>query len=288
MPNLRDFQFDQNGVIQAIIMSPPGKGKTSLAATFPRPNFWDFDGKVEVARNPRFLKKYGVRSILYEKFPEPAVADPKKLPTAYANACRYFDLWMSPGKREQWDTAVIDSGTTLSMVARCQALHILGKLQRTKTLAKAQEFGMEAMEQGDWGAERSLVEKFIKQLLDTGKNVLLLVHEKEIVKNGVTEIVPLFTGDSKTVIPAMFKDVWHLRPGIQNNQIVTKLVAEPIGNYQIRSELGITEILDPDYDKIAAQIRTRQQEALAVAASISGPGGIPVPATQGATVPAKI
>lgn len=284
MPNLNTYQFDQNAVIQAIIMSPPGKGKTSLAATFPRPNFWDFDGKVEVARNPRFLRKYGVRSILYEKFPEPAVANPKILPTAFAKACEYFDQQMRPGYRDKWDTAVIDSGTTLSMVARCQALMILGKLQRSKTLEKAQNFGMEAMEQSDWGAERSLVEKFVKQLLDTGKNVLLLVHEKEVVKNGVTEIMPLFTGDSKTVIPAMFKDIWQLRPTVVNNQPTIKLVASPVGFVQVRSELGLDEVIDPDYDKIIARLRQLQNDALA--ASQPASGGIPAAAPQGATVPA--
>lgn len=280
MPNLNTYQFDKNAVIQAIIMSPPGKGKTSLAATFPRPLFWDFDGKVEVARNPRFLRKYGVRSIIYEKFPEPAVANPKLTPTAYAKACLFFDEWTKPGKLSQWDTAVIDSGTTLSIVARCQALMILGKLQRSKTLAKAQEFGMEAMEQSDWGAERSLVEKFVKQLLDTGKNVLLLVHEKEVVKSGVTEIMPLFTGDSKTVIPAMFKDVWQLRPTVVANQPAIKLIGSPLGNVQVRSELGLDEVIDPDYDKIIARLRSLQNEAL------SASGGIPAAASQGATVPA--
>lgn len=282
MPNLNTYQFDQNAVIQAIIMSPPGKGKTSVAGTFPRPNFFDIDGKVEVCRNPRFIRKYGVRSILYEKFPEPAIANPRIVPTAYAKLCAYFEEWMSPGKRNQFDTWVIDSGTTLSLIARCQALMILGKLQRSSTLKKAQEAGMEAMEQQDWGAERSLVEKFIKQVLDTGKNVLLLVHEKEIVKNGVTEIVPLFTGDSKTVIPAMFKDIWQLRPTMLENKPAIKLVASPIGYVQTRSELGLDEVVDPDYDKIITRLRSLQIDAL------SASGGIPAAAQQGATVPAKV
>jgi len=282
MPNLQDFKFDSNAVIQAIIMSPPGKGKTSLAATFPRPNFFDCDGKVEVARNPRFLRRYGSRSILYQKFPEPTIANPKIIPTAYGKMCSYFDEWMSPGKRDQFDTWVLDSGTTFSMIARCQALYILGKLQRSKTLEKAQREGMEAMEQQDWGAERSLVEKFVKQLLDTGKHVLLLVHEKEVVKGGITEIVPLFTGDSKTVIPAMFKDIWRLTPWNVNNQPTMKLVASPLGNYQTRSELGLDEVIDPDYDKIVARLRQLQTEALSTSAS----GGIPAAASQSATVSA--
>ena len=290
MPNLQDYKFDSNLVIQAIIMSPPGKGKTSLACTFPRPNFFDCDGKIEVARNPRFLAKYGSRWIQYEKFPEPTIANPKIVPTAYEKMCRYFDDWMSPAKRNSFDTWVLDSGTTFSMLARCQALHILGKLNRSKTLEKAQQFGMEAMEQSDWGAERSLVEKFVKQLLDTRKHVLLLVHQKEVTVNGVTEIMPLFTGDSKTVIPAMFKDVWHLRPTVVSNKPAMKLVAQPIGNYQIRSELGLDEIIDPDYDKIVARLRELQAQAIPPAPAASPTPapvvGTPVAVSQGTTAPA--
>ena len=63
LPNLKDFVFDENGIIKAIVMSEPGKGKSTLAGTFPRPNFWDFDLKIGVLRNPRFLRLYGNKSI---------------------------------------------------------------------------------------------------------------------------------------------------------------------------------------------------------------------------------
>lgn len=284
MPNLQNFTFDEKAKIKAIIMAPPGKGKTTLAGTFPRPNIIDFDGKVQVLRNPRFLKLFGARSIEYEQFPEPAIRDYRAIPIAFDNACRYFDTWMSPAKRDQFDTWVIDSGTSLSFVARAKALYVLGKASpkpRSNTLEKAQQSGLALMEQSDWGAERSLVEQFCRMVLDSGKNVLINVHEKEIEKGGVTQTVPLFTGDSKVVIPSMVPDVWHLRDGVLDNKPCVKLVASAIGSYQIRSELGIDEILDPTYDKIVARIRELQRSAN------SGPGGIPVPVPQGTSAPAN-
>ena len=284
MPNLRDFKFDENGVIKAIVIAEPGKGKSTLAGTFPRPNFFDFDLKIGVLRNPRFLRLYGPKSIEYKQFPEPAIRDYRAVPSAFDAACRYFDEWMVPGKVSQFDTWVIDSGTLLSMIARAKALYVMGKSfigskPRSQTLERAQQSGLALMEQSDWGAERSLVEQFCRMILESGKNVIINVHEKEIVKDGVTRTVPLFTGDSKVVIPAMVPDVWHLRDGVQNGKPCLKLVASPTGTYQIRSELGLDEVYDPDYDKIVARIRELQRQANAA-------GGIPVAAPQGAKVPA--
>ncbi len=273
MPNLQQFQWDVNGVLVAILMAPPGMGKTFLAGTFPRPNFMDFDKKVAVLRNPEFLRQFGSKSIEYEQFPEPALANPKFVPTAFDNACRYFDRWMAAGKRETFDTWVVDSGTSLTMVARAKALYVLGQTNRSKTLDKAQKYNMQVMEQADWGAERSLVEQFCRMIVESGKNVLINVHEKEIEKGGVTSTVPLFTGDSKVVIPSMVPDVWHLRLGLKDNKTIRVLVGEPTGNYQIRSEMGIDRIEEPTYDKIVARIKQLQTEAIPpLPASTTAPG----------------
>lgn len=293
MPNIRDMTFDSNGIlIQAVLMAPPGKGKTTLAGTFPRAVFWDFDGKIGVLRNPWFLRAFGLRSVEYETFPEPAISHGNIVPSAFDNACRYFDKWMSPNFINRADTFVVDSGTTLSMVARAKALYVLGKTKRSKTLDRKVEFaGMEVMEQTDWGAERSLVEQFIRMLLESKKNVLINVHEKEVVKNGVTQILPLFTGDSKVVIPAMVKDVWHLRDGVEANKLVRVLQAEPIGDYQLRSELGIDRIPEPTYDKIISRIKDRQVEALGLIKDLSlseAQGASLTSVSQDTTVPAKV
>lgn len=287
MPNLKDFKFDENTRIKAILMAPPGKGKTTLAGTFPRPNFFDFDAKIGVLRNPRFLNLYGSRSIEYKQFPEPAIRDYRAIPSAFDAACMYFDEWMKPAKRDQFDTWVIDSGTSLSFVARAKALYVMGSKPasggkpRSSTLTNAQQSGLALMEQSDWGAERSLVEQFCRMVLDSGKHVLINVHEKEIEKAGVIQTVPLFTGDSKVVIPSMVGDIWHLRDGVVNNRAVIKLVANPIGTYQIRSELGLDEVYEPDYDKIVARIRALQNQS-----NSFGSGSVPAPATQSALVSA--
>lgn len=284
MPNTRDLKTE-DPIIQAVVMSPPGVGKTWLLCTFPRPNVFDFDGKIGVARNPDFIKRYGIRSIEYEQFFEgkrlKGIATSHQ---AYDNACRYFDMWMAPGKRELFDTWGIDSGTSLAEVSRNKAVAVLGGAKRSKTLDNALNSGLMIMEYQDWGGERSLTEQFIRMVKDSGKHLLVNVHQRETVNETgiVTQVKPLFTGQSADIIPSMFKDVWHLKVQGGGSTLKRVLTAEYNGITLARSELGIGVIDDPDYDKIIARIRERQAAALALSPSVNLTVGVP----QGTQIPA--
>lgn len=283
MPNLQDKDLSiQVPTIVAILMSLPGGGKTTLGGTFPGPNIMDFDGKVGALLNPYFLRTYGRRKILYEHFFEKK-RNELGMPldhNAFDDACRYFDTWMKPGKREQFQTWIVDSGTTLSEVARNKAVFVLGAANRSKTLDFSKKHGIAVMEQADWGAERSLVEQFIRMVKDSGKNVLINVHEKEIVNsNGVTLAVkPSFTGQSADLIPAMFPDVWYLRTTIRDNRRMRILFGQPTGLHTIRSELGLDEVLEPNYERIIARMQELQREALKLSQEGTIPPGAPAPA----------
>lgn len=283
MPNTSDLKFDENGInIQAVLMGISGVGKTWLAGTFPRPNFFDFDQKIGVLRNPDFMKKYGDVKAEYEVF-----ADTKRIKgfavshNAYDAACYYFDKWMTPSLRNKFDTWVIDSGTSLSEVARNKGLIVLGEMKRSYTFGKAQSTGLAALEQQDFGAERSLVEQFIRMVRNSGKHVLVLVHQKETydTNGNLVSVKPLFTGQSSEVVMAMFKDVWHLKLQGLGPTLKRVLTAEYNGIYSTRSELGLGTIEDPDYLKIIARIRERQQAAQLAPT----PTGV----TQGTTLPAQ-
>jgi len=264
-------------------MALPGIGKTWLLCTFPRPNILDFDGKVGVARNPSFVAKYGIRSIEYQTFSEKTrlhgyIASHN----AYDDACRYFDLWMAPGKRDQFDTWGLDSGTFLTEASRAKALIVLGGAKRSGTHDSAMRTGMAVMQQQDWGGERSLTEQFIRMVKDSGKNVVVNVHQKEILNDSGMRVAvkPLFTGASADVIPSMFKDVWHLTVQGAGSTLKRILNAEYDGIHIVRSELGIGVIENPDYDSIIQRIRERS--TLATQQAITAVG-----ASQDALVPAK-
>lgn len=289
MANIIEFQYDSNGVvIQAVVMAEPGVGKTVLACTFPRPNVMDFDGKVMVMRNPEVVRKYGLRSVEYESFTEKGRNSMGFVitPNAIDDASRYFDKWMKPGKRELFDTWVIDSGTALSEVARNKALYLLGAANRSKTFAKAQLAGAAVMEQADWGAERSIVEQFIRMVKESGKNVIVNVHIKEITGEGgiVIQRVPLFTGQSTKVIPSMFKDVWLYKNQGVGQTFKRILTSTPDGIDIIRSELGIGTIENPTYDLILARIKSLQDEVAKQIPRETTSLGAPQPAAVAAKI----
>lgn len=274
MPNIRDLDMSQE-TIQAVVMGASGVGKTWLAGTFPRINILDFDGKVGVLRNPDFVKKYGIVDAKYENFSD----DNRKkgfalTANALDEASNYFDAWMNP-KGDKWlgsdgttvkthpdefDTWVIDSGTSLTEVARNKALIVLGGKGRSTAFAQGKETGMATLERQDFGGERSLVEQFVRMVKQTDKNVLLLVHEAiQTNKDGsvVISIKPLFTGQSKEIISSMFKDVWGLKIRGVGTTLRRVLVTDYDGISAARSELGIGDIEHPDYEKIKAKIRER-------------------------------
>lgn len=286
MPNTKDIQFDKDPIIQAVVMGQSGVGKTWLAGTFPRPNFFDFDGKVGVLRNPDFVKKYGIVSAEYEQFSEKQRSQGFAINhNSFDDACRYFDSWMAPAKRGLFDTWVIDSGTFLIEASRSKALIVLGANKRSNTFDTAMKTGLAMMQMQDFGGERSLTEQFIRMVKDSGKNLLVNVHQREDYddKGNLIRVQPLFTGQSVQIIQAMFKDVWHLKVQGAGSTTRRVLTAEYDGIHSSRSELGIGTITDPDYTKIIAKIRERQ---LASSPSPS-PSTIPVAASpQGATVPA--
>lgn len=277
MPDLSTLDMTEEA-IQAVVMGRSGTGKTWLAGTFPRINVLDFDGKLGVLRNPGFVKSYGLRSIKYETF-----SDTKRLKGmavdhfAFDAACAYFDEWMKPAGKwrnlqtgeieptsvNDFDTWVIDSGTSLTEVARNKALIVLGGSGRSKTFASAKATGMAVMEQQDWGAERSLVEQFVRMVRSSGKNVLLLVHEAETTnKDGILiSVKPLFTGQSKEIVQSMFKDVWGLKVQGVGTTLKRVLKTNYDGISSARSELGIGDIDNPDYDKIVSRIRELTTQA---------------------------
>lgn len=287
MPNTRDMKVD-DPIIQAVLMGPPGVGKSWVTYTFPeKVAVFDFDGKVGVARNPEFVRKYGLRDIEYETLAEKrrylGIASQHN---AYDDACRFFDKCMAPGMRDAINTFVIDSGTSLMEASRNKAIIVLGGApagNKTKTFEDAMKTGFVALQGKDQGGERSLTEQFIRMVKDAGKNLIVNVHQYETYDdNGnLISVIPLFTGQSRQIIPAMFKDVWHLKVVGAGSTMKRVLTAEYNGIFQARSELGIGTIDNPDYNTIIARIRAKQAEAIQAASSQSG-------VQQGTTAPAKI
>lgn len=263
MPNTKDFQPLKR--ILALIYGKSGAGKTWGALTFPRPNILDFDKGIAVVKNPAFIAKYGNLGVEYQQFSETMFNTRGTLTghNAFDDACRYFDEWMKPGKREQFDTWVVDTGTTLSMYARNKAIILLGGTifkgksgPLSTTHDQAVKSGLVYPKKQDYGAERSLVEQFIDMLKDTDKHVLLLCHEKVTTNDEgvVTGYVPLLTGQSTEAIPLRFEDVWYLNVKREGMNFKRELITEMDGIRQCKSRLGVPSGIEYDYKTIHAAI----------------------------------
>ena len=255
MPNMNVWKPGEK--IQAMVIGRSKSGKTWGAGSWPRPNIIDFDDGHATLGQAAWRAKYGNRSIEYEVFKEKAFSAKGVVTahTAFDDACAYFDKWMKPDKRDSFDTWVVDSGTTLTQVALNKAIILLGSKQlsvTSQTQNKALLTGAVYPVIQDWGAERSLVEQFVRQVKDSGKHVLFLCHEMDKVdENGiVTSIVPMLTGQSRESIPLMFDELWFLRVQKKGPETVRYLQTAPDGIRQCGSRYGVPDGTLYDYEAV--------------------------------------
>lgn len=293
MPKLSDWK--SSDPIQILLYGKAKTGKSWFAYTFPRVVSFDFDKGIAVARNPEFVRRYGLRDVFYENFEElkmqKGIASQHN---AFDDACKYFDEWMKPsGKwkgydtgRDRFDTFLIDSGTTLSDFAMNKAVIVLGAMKLSQTFTQGLGAGLIVPKLQDYGAERSLTEQFIDMVKSSGKNVVLICHEKEVYKgegkDAVLEsIVPLLTGKSAEAVPLKFDEVYNLRVKPVGEKIVRLLQTQPDGLRKAGSRYGMPNDIEPSYDTLKKEIdriHAEQQKQVAppqvVGAAVGGSVGV--------------
>lgn len=259
--------------IQVLVYGPSKAGKTWGAYTFPRPVVLDFDKGVATARNPEFVKKYGLNTVVYyEQFEEA-----KRTPTgvvlqhnAFDDSCRFFDQWMKPhglwkGYKtgvDQFDTWVIDSGTTISQFAQNKAVILLGGMKLSKSHEQGVGAGLVIPKLQDYGAERSLVEQFVDMVMASGKHVVFICHEKTVTDdNGnVLSIEPLLTGKSSEAVPLKFDEVYNLRVGRKGPDITRTLLTTSDGIRKAGSRYGVPSGIDWNYESINKALTSIREE----------------------------
>ncbi len=274
MPSTADLK--PTGKIRALVYGLAKVGKTYGAATFPRPNFVSFDpdGMVTLVGKD-FRTKHPGRFVTYETFSEVDRNKQGVIRThnAFDDACKYFDAWMNPRGAEwksrdgsvtkchpdEFDTWVIDSGTTASEAALNKAIVLLGGKDfaiASKTHATAINSGLIFPRIQDYGSERSMFEQFVQMFLDTQKHVILLCHEKEVSNDDgkVTAIVPLLTGKSVASISLKFTELWNLRATRSGPDLKRTLLTQTDGRRMAGSRIGIATGTEWNYDAIVGQL----------------------------------
>lgn len=255
MASIKDWKPDET--VRVLVFGSFKTGKTAGAATFPRPNFIDFDQGIATLASKWWSTKFGAKEILYESFKETkknalgVVTEPH----AFDDACRYFDKYMKPDLRDTFDTWVIDSGSMLTEYANNKAVYLLGGIMtgvKSNTLEQAKKFGLVVPKIQDFGAERSMAEQFIQMCFDSGKHLVLICHEQVITDdNGITtSIGPMFTGKSRQQIPLKFNEVYRLRMKKKGPDTVRLLMTQTEGLSQVGTRLGVPDDTEWTWDAI--------------------------------------
>lgn len=257
--------------IKALIFGRYKTGKTRGALTFPRINMMDFDKGANTRFNPAFIKKYGFRKYIIKEFKETDIRKGGIANTANAldDASRYFDTWMAAGKRDEFDSWIIDSATTLSDNAMNKAVIFLGGKKLSHTHEDAKKEGILFPKIQDWGAERSLVEQFIRMVLDVDKHVIVICHEKELTDDGGNLVarVPLLTGKSVDTVPLMFDEVYRTVSKVSGLDLLYRLQTVPDSTTKVGSRLGVPTDIEWDFDTVNGELDKIWKEIHTLAAS---------------------
>lgn len=270
MPSTADLLIEDK--IKCLVFSRYKQGKTFGALSFPRPNVLDFDGGIRTVVNPEFVKKYGLKNVQF--FQPKRNLDGRGVPKDYNaidDACKYFDLWMTPANIDKFDTWVLDSATTLIDASTDKAIMLLGdknfKGAESQTYEMAKRFGLVVPKLQDYGAERSMTEQIVRMLVDSGKNVVVLCHEREQTNDSgaTTAVEPLLTGKSKEDIPIMFDEVYRLVAQTVGTTVRRELQTQPLGGQKVGSRLGVPNGTLWDYESLKGvidSIRAEQRKLL--------------------------
>lgn len=257
--------------IKNLIFGRPKAGKTFGAGTYPRPNFMDFDRGIDTLFSPDFLKLHGYRKVRYREFYERTFKGPiVSAHNAYDDACRYFDEEMGQHK-DEFDTWIIDSGTTLSTDAQNKAVILLGTKEyqnMSKTHEQAMKYKLLVPKIQDYGAERSLVEQFVDMVLSTDKNVVFICHEYEATdeKGNVIEdgIQPLLTGKSRQAVPLRFDEVYHVRRRRKGEDWETVCTTKADGMHLCGSRNGIEDQITWEYESVLKALTDSYKQRLEI------------------------
>lgn len=238
---------------KGIIYGRVGIGKTLGAATFPRPLILDFDNGTNVLAGLEFKTAFpavDLSAIQYERFPEG-----KRNQFGFVLEHKAFDAatlklqeYLRPDKIDTFDTIIVDTATTLQEASLNKATYLLGQGSKplSGTYSEASKSGLIAPKIQDMGAERSMMEQFIRLILATPKNVLVLAHEMEEsdATGGNKWYRPMLRGQSKEIVPLYFDEMYRVRTELFGTDLVRTLTTRTGtvvdgAQIQCKSRLGI-------------------------------------------------
>lgn len=165
MPNLDSLEFPKRMV--ALFIGPSSCGKSTAAASFPKPHFWDFDLRIEGLKNCR---QFIGQDISYERYP------PSSNGQMWNKLNNDFDIIQVEINTRQYkyETLVIDSFTAVLKNLLHESLHLQGGKIIKDTKNKLGGLRIEGP--ADYQYEASAGYQMIQELRELPINVILTAH----------------------------------------------------------------------------------------------------------------
>jgi len=199
-----------------LFWGPPGSGKTVFAHAFPRTRTLDLDQGIESvawAIKSGLIKKK-LSDIVYRTVVEQDINKGHVQKSTALDECTdILDEWAQ--ELDEFDTLIIDSGTTLTDYVINSGLDQTAKLGMSKSKQNAKDAGgMRVMRQQDWGGASSLFQDMFNWLRGSDfedKTIILICHEYELKTDAgnVKKLLPLLIGQLRQRIPKDFGEVYH-------------------------------------------------------------------------------
>jgi len=227
--NTKDYSKIPNLVMMVYGMG--GVGKTTFAATFPKPLLLDFENGA---------KYFGERGIevdvaLFKHWP--TLEDKKALATAIEN----------------YETVIVDPIG--------EAMEKLINDTNTISGSKFRQNGGDLTMAG-WGEVKKQMRNFIKFLRDSNKNVILVAHVDEKMDDEVLVKRPLIATKLSDEIITMVDVVGYMRTVEKDGQTVRLIQVDGTDSKVISKDRTgkLGKYLKPEYSYIAAQLAPKPVE----------------------------
>ena len=222
MPNAKDIKMTN---LKVLIWGEAKSGKTTFAATFPRPFFFDLDnGMLTLAgKNIEYETYNGDKGYRKFRIDLPKIAE-----------------------RNDIDTLVIDSLSTM----QCFMMEEIQKLSGTfPGTPQIQEYGLQIVK----------LRKFLYELVAYNKHVVLIGHE-QIWQDSITQetfILPLIVGKNlPNRLGNWFDEFYHMESLATKEGIVHKIRTMKSRKYSCGSRLNcLDELEEPDFNVIMAKAK---------------------------------
>lgn len=243
-------------VMRALIWAPPGAGKTALASTFPGFVFIDTDRGLATLKSKWYRDTFGKPDMIgFETFD-----NEYDRYGVFKNTDAFWkmlDFVNSLEKKPEVKTVILDSISTFQVLAMQIGMQAAGANKRSKTVEIAKSTHVLLPTQADFGAEMSVLEQFMNQLIKFNMNVVCIAHEREVTNEtgSLLRREPYLIGSAiRAQVAKWFDEVWYIDVERDGKR---KLLTQQTNIMKVnKSRHGVPNGLEnPTYKKIMEAIK---------------------------------